>query len=234
MRLNWNNDFEKGLLKPAIVIALITILNACTSTKIDEHVQRPERAEISSEDAVVVLGRRHNSDYETEPDFINCIGSRLANGDPGFRLISETEFMNSLYPWFEPRTAPMAMNRFASLMEMPSFEQRVRDMKLKYVIWVDGSTERVDSMGSISCAVGPGGAGCLGFGSWQDDATYEASIWDVHQLQQVANVSANAEGTSYMPAFVVPIPLIARVQASACEGLGKQLQTLFVEGAITE
>ena len=234
MRLNWKSDLGAGPVRSSIAILVIAILTACTSTKIDEHVQRAERAAISSEEAVVVLGRRHNSDYETEPDFIDCIGSRLANSDPGFKLISETEFMNNLYPWFEPRTAPMAMNRFASLMEMPSFEQRIQDMNLKYVIWVDGSTERVDSMGSISCAVGPGGAGCLGFGSWQDDATYEASIWDVQQLQQVANVSASAEGTSYMPAFVVPIPLIARVQASACEGLGKQLQTLFVEGAVTE
>ena len=86
-------------------------------------------------------------------------------------------------------------------------------------------------MGSISCAIGPGGAGCVGFGAWEDDSTYEASVWDVQRMQPVALLSAEAEGTSYMPALVVPIPLIARVQASACDGLADQLQTLFVDSA---
>ena len=50
----------------------------------------------------------------------------------------------------------------------------------------------------------------------------------VRNLKSIARISAEAEGTSYMPAIVVPIPLIARVQASACDGLATQLQTLFV------
>jgi len=31
-----------------------------------------------------------------------------------------------------------------------------------------------------------------------------------------------------MPAFVVPIPLLARVESNACEGMGKQLANFFV------
>ena len=222
---------EFHLTRGRWVLALLSLLVCgCTSTKIDEHVQTPGGMFIAGSDSIVVLGRRHNSDYETEPSFIDCVGKKLAGGNVRLNLISESEFMDRLYPWFEPRTAPMALQRFEALMAMPLFEQRIHDLQLKYLIWVDGSTERTDSFGSISCAAGPGGAGCLGFGSWQDDAAYEASIWDVEQLRQVANVSAEAEGTSYMPAFVVPIPLIARVQASACDALGKQLQTLFVNG----
>ena len=40
-------------------------------------------------------------------------------------------------------------------------------------------------------------------------------------------LSSDASGTSYMPAVVIPVPLIARVQASACNGLGNQLRTFL-------
>lgn len=203
----------------------LLFLAGCTTTTIDEL--RHSNAVVEDGDTLVVLGRRHNSEYETEPDFIRCIGNRIGKASPA-RVLGELEFMNSLYPWFEPRTAPMALKRLENLMAIPQFSERVRNMGLRYIIWIDGNTETVDSMGSISCAVGPGGAGCVGFGAWEDDSTYEASVWDVRNMQPVALVSAEAEGTSYMPALVVPIPLIARVQASACDGLADQLQTLFI------
>jgi hypothetical protein len=76
--------------------------------------------------------------------------------------------------------------------------------------------------------VGPGGAGCIGFGTWDRESTYEASVWDLRQKETIARISASAEGTSYMPALIVPVPLIARVQSSACSALSDQLKTLFV------
>ena len=137
------------------------------------------------------------------------------------------EFMNTFYPWFEPRTAPMSLKRFQALRNKPLFAQRLRESSLRYIVWVDGQTETVDKAGSISCAVGPGGAGCIGFGTWDDTSTYEASVWDLQKMDIVAQISAEASGTSYMPALIVPIPLIARVQSAACDGLATQLKTLF-------
>jgi hypothetical protein len=42
-------------------------------------------------------------------------------------------------------------------------------------------------------------------------------------------VSADVSGTSYMPAFVVPIPLIARTQSAACSGLARQLSLFLAQ-----
>ncbi|MGK0440086.1 MAG: hypothetical protein ACJATK_003050, partial [Paracoccaceae bacterium] len=36
-----------------------------------------------------------------------------------------------------------------------------------------------------------------------------------------------AVGTSYMPAFVIPIPLLAQVEGDACQGMGNQLVRFF-------
>lgn len=207
----------------AFAVALSALLAGCTTTKIDE--KRVAQATVSSGDSVVVLGRRHSSDYETEPDFIRCIGRGVER--TGAHVVPELEFMNGFYPWFEPRTAPMSLERLEALMQKPLFSQRLRETNLRYIVWVDGKTETVDKMGSISCAVGPGGAGCIGFGTWDDASTYEARVWDLQKMDTVAEISAEASGTSYMPAVIVPVPLIARVQAAACDGLSGQLQKLF-------
>lgn len=196
---------------------------ACTTTRIDES--RVESAAVGSGEKVVVLGRRHNSEYETEPEFVRCVGRGVAS--TGAAVVPELEFMNSFYPWFEPRTAPMSLKRFEALLQMPVFAARMRELNLRYIVWVDGRTETVDKAGSISCAVGPGGAGCIGFGTWDDESKYEASVWDLRLSQSIATISTESAGTSYMPAVIVPVPIIARVRAAACEGLSAQLKKLF-------
>ena len=180
------------------------------------HFGNPEKDEIYG---------ATNNDYETEPDFIRCVGHGVERA--GAKVLPELEFMNSFYPWFEPRTAPMSIKRLEALMQKPLFAQNLRQTNLRYIVWVDGQTQTVDKAGSISCAVGPGGAGCIGFGTWDDSSTYEASVRDLQKMDTVAQISAEASGTSYMPALIVPVPLIARVQAAACDGLAAQLQKLF-------
>ena len=196
---------------------------ACTTTRIDES--RVESAAVGSGEKVVVLGRRHNSEYETEPEFVRCVGRGVAS--TGAAVVPELEFMNSFYPWFEPRTAPMSLKRFEALLQMPAFATRMRELNLRYIVWVDGRTETVDKAGSISCAVGPGGAGCIGFGTWDDESKYEASVWDLRLSQSIATISTESAGTSYMPAVIVPVPIIARVRAAACDGLSAQMKKLF-------
>ena len=212
-----------GLLLRVGMLAVLLLGAGCTTTTIDESRVAP--VAIGEGERVVVLGRRHSSDYETEPAFVRCVGRGIEA--TGATVLPELEFTNRFYPWFEPRTAPMSLKRFAALMRMPAFAARMNDTGLRYIVWVDGRTETVDKAGSVSCAVGPGGAGCIGFGTWDDESKYEASVWDLQQTQSIATISAEAEGTSYMPALIVPVPIIARVRAAACDGLSAQLKKLF-------
>ncbi|MEJ2442568.1 MAG: hypothetical protein P8Y42_03780 [Exilibacterium sp.] len=200
-------------------------LQGCTSVVIDED-QRIA-SDLQDGDAVVVLGRRHASDYETEPDLINCIGDTLQGGNAGINVISEDEFMDGLYPWFEPRTAPMKVRDLNRLLDRQELAQAMEQFHVRYIIWVDGNTETTNSAGSIGCSIGTGGAGCFGFGTWDKESDYEVSIWDYKNLQTLGKISADASGTSYMPAVVIPIPLIARVQANACKGIGVQLRSFL-------
>jgi hypothetical protein len=53
-------------------------------------------------------------------------------------------------------------------------------------------------------------------------------VWDLSGLEDAGTVSADFSGTSFLPAIVVPIPLIARTQSKACKGLADQLKLFIV------
>ena len=78
-----------------------------------------------------------------------------------------------MYPWFEPSTAPLSTDDLTVLLERPGVLDQVRSTGVRYVVWVDGSTDRVASGGGITCAAGVGGAGCMGLAWWEDDSRYD-------------------------------------------------------------
>jgi len=204
-------------------LTCLLLLNACASVTIDEY--QAADATLQGQETVVVLGRRHSPDYETEPDLISCVSKMISGGN--IQVIGEQEFVDQLYPWFEPRMAPMRVNRLSLYKAKPQVDEKIQSMNIRYMVWVDGNTRTTSKSGSIGCAVGVGGGGCFGFGSWHEKSDYEASIWDYKNHKLMGKISADAEGTSYMPAVVVPVPLLARVQSNACKGLGKQLRQIF-------
>ena len=116
------------------------------------------------------------------------------------------------------------MNR---LLSREDIAKTINSYNIRYIIWVDGNTETTSSSGSIGCSIGAGGAGCFGFGTWDKESDYEASVWDYQELENLGQISADASGTSYMPAIVVPIPIIAQVQKNACKAMGLQLRNFL-------
>ncbi len=207
------------VILPGLIAALTS---ACVTSTVDEMVFN-EPTEGIGDSSVVILGRRHASDYETEPDFIECVGDHISARDKSITVIEELDFLNALYPWFEPRTAPLKPQDIDRLMLQDPVQQKMVELKTEYMIWIDGSTERTDSAGSMTCGIGPGGAGCFGFGTWSNTSNYEATIWDFTDRTEVGRVNTSTSGQSYMPAVVVPIPIIAPVQGTACDGIGDQL-----------
>lgn len=220
-----NKGFVTGFLA-------LWLTGCATSTIIDEYRTTDSQLLVGETDKLVVLGRREAGDYETEPDFIACIGGKIATaGD--IQVVPELVFVNQLYPWFEPRTAPQQLKRMARMLEDPLIRDQIRQQGIRYMIWVDGNTEVVSKEGTLSCAVGPGGGGCYGFATWDKASNYEATIWDLRELNEKGRVKVDTSGTSYMIAIGAPIPFIARVQGEACEGIGNQIRGFFSTQAET-
>lgn len=214
----------QGKLIAAILSAAMA--TGCTTTTVDEYRETNSKLNLVNGDKIVVLGRRHASNHETETDFISCVGRKLA-ADPRIEVVGEQVFVDSVYPWFEPRTAPLGLKRMARMLNEAMIADPIRSQRIRYMIWIEGNTETTDREGSVSCAIGPGGGGCFGFATWEKQGVYEAVIWDLANLVENGRVRVNAKGSSYMIAIGIPVPIIAQVQKQACEGIGKQIRSFF-------
>ena len=214
------------ILRAVVIAAAVSTVSACITSRVEDT--READTGIDEGEAVVIMAKSYHLGNETEEKYINCVEDALSRGSGGLRVIPHREFVDSLFPWFEPRTAPAETKHLPKLMEYPGVADRIAQQRIRYIIWLDGDTERVAGGGSLSCAAGPGGGGCFGFTWWQNDADYEASIWDLEGLESAGSVTADVSGTSFLPALVIPIPLIARAQAKACKALAGQLREFIV------
>jgi hypothetical protein len=224
MTLNSSQPDRKTI---ALLAALTLALGGCVTSRVEDA--RVNTTGLNEGESVVIMAKSYHQGNKTESGYVDCLESALGRGSKGLRVIPSQDFIDSLFPWFEPRTAPAETKGLTKLMDRPGVADAIEAMGVRYIVWLDGDTERVAQGGSLSCAAGPGGGGCFGFAWWQNDADYEASIWDLDGFESAGTVSADVSGTSFLPALVVPIPLIARTQTAACKGLADQLRAFIVQ-----
>ena len=207
------------------LLFIVALFGCSATTTIDEYRPTGEAIELNANELVVVLGRRDAGHYETDREFIGCVGDKMRSAD--IQVLPEQEFIDAIYPWFEPRTAPKGLPRLKRLMQDASVKTQVDKRNVRYLVWLDGSTETLDSGGSISCAIGPGGGGCFGFAQWDKVSVYEALVWDLNELTEKGRLRVDSEGTSYLIGAVAPIPFLTPVKSDACSSMGNQLKNFF-------
>ena len=210
-----------------LVLIVANMLSGCVTSRIEQS--RDAVTGIASDEAMVLLGRASYNEKQTEESFTDCIADVLNKGDQSIRLIAQQQFKDDLYPWFEPRTAPTSADELGRLFAQPGVKERIDDANVRYLAWIDGDTVTIDSGGSMSCTISSFGGGCFGMSYWEEDASYEASIWDLKAMTSTGQISADATGTSYLAGVVLPIPILARPGNAACEGLAEQLRS-FIQG----
>jgi len=209
-------------------VLLSTLLSGCVTNTVQQV--REASTGMLATDSVVVLGRRSRpSVAETELDYISCVGDSVGSGGTKLNVIPEQDFLDAMFPWFEPRTAPVNTSELPNLIAEAPLAARMSEIGLRYLVWIDGATKRTEQSGSLTCSIGTFGGGCFGFLSWENDSSYEATIWDVRSGKSVGKISSDAVGTSYMPAVFLPLPIIAPVRRSACGAMGDQLKTFLLQ-----
>lgn len=219
-------------LRWCAMIILAGAVSACMTTRIEET--KDMATGIGAEESVVILATSYHTGNETEDKFLDCVSNRIKKGKTPLNVYPESEFRDALFPWFEPRTAPQDIEDLPELFSRPGISERIRERKIRYIVWVNGDTDQTGGGGSLSCAIGPGGGGCFGLAWWENESAYQAAVWDLEDSTHAGVVKANVIGTSVIPAIVIPIPVIARTQAAACKGLANQLKAFIVnEGPST-
>ena len=211
------------------IVALSALLGSgCMTATIEQS--RHTLTGVGDGESVVILARSYHNGNNTEGKFIDCIDDQLAKGKRPMSVLPDEEFRDAFYPWFEPRTAPKTPADLPPLLAVPAVVERINETGLRYIVWVEGSTEALEGGGNISCSVGPGGGGCFGLMWWEKDSDYEASVWDLREVASAGQVAADVNGMSIMPAVVIPVPLIAPTQTTACKRLAEQLKLFLYEG----
>jgi hypothetical protein len=231
-------------LRPALGCAAVALLAAgCMTSKVDET--RQVAAALQAHESIVVLKKPQLEGLGTEEKFVDCLqenlGGELVHPEDGqsaktskakdivpFKIYGEQQFADALFPWFEPSTAPANAAGLRTLLERPGVAERLEQIGVRYVVWLDGNTQRTDSGGSIACAIGPGGGGCFGVGWWEKQSGYIATVWDLRNAEELGSVSADVSGTSVLIGAVAPIPIITPVQRTACNRLADQLRSFLV------
>jgi len=217
---------EQLSIRLLAILSSLLALAGCVTTTIQEV--RQAHTGIAANDSVVILGRHQKGGETVEAGFVQCVSGHLNGGK--LAIVSEKDFVDALFPWFEPRTAPMETSDLPAIIRHPMFADKLKSIGVRYIVWVDGSTRRTDSSGSMSCTIATAGIpACFGFLSWENNSSYEAQIWDIREGTQVGKVSSDAVGTSFVPAVIAPVPFIARVQSGACSSLADELQK-FISG----
>ncbi len=212
-------------------VALLAFLCGCMQSRVEES--RELHTKIQKDEAVVILAKPQVEGASAEDEFMHCVAGGLA-GHGTIAIRTDEQFTDALFPWFEPGTAPVRPEALATLLTRPGVAEKVAASGVRYVVWLDGGTRKTDGGGSLACGASPGAAGCIGFGWWEKESNYEATIWDLKQARTAGSVGTNVTGTSAIIGALVPLPFIARVQGAACNRMAGQLRTFFTGGDDTE
>jgi hypothetical protein len=206
--------------------ATLMLLSGCMTAQLDEN--RSLSTSIASHEAVVLLAKPHVEGISAEDEFMDCVGEKMTR-ETGIQVRPNDEFVDSMFPWLEPSTAPQRPEGVTKLLSKDVVADRIAQSGVRYIVWVDGNTRQTDSGGSITCTLGPAGGGCIGFGWWEKESDYEATVWDLNTARTAGSVTTNVTGTSALVGVILPLPFIARVQGTACDRLAGQLSA-FLKG----
>jgi hypothetical protein len=228
-RLHSSSSGGNRLAVPVAVFIALSV-TGCMRAQVVES--REFATSIARDEGVVLLAKPHVEGTGTEEKFTDCVAEDLARGKSSknaFRVDDNHKFVDALFPWFEPSTAPTRPEGLTALFNKPLVAAKLAETGVRYVVWFDGETRKTDGGGSIACGAGPGGAGCIGFGWWEKESDYVATVWDLKETRSAGTVSTNVTGTSALVGAIIPLPFIARVQGTACDRMADQLRS-FLRG----
>jgi len=215
------------LLRLLLLISLMALINGCMTTRVEET--KDSATGLRAGESVVIIASSYHTTDPAEDAFMKCVIDGVQSGRGKLRVHPTEELQDAVFPWLEPRTAPQKVADLPKLLERSGVNERINARGIRYLVWIKGDTERTSGGGSLSCAAGPGAVACFGLTWWENMSAYEASVWDLDDGVSAGMVSTSVNGTSVVPAVILPLPFIARTRSAACKGMSKQLKR-FISG----
>jgi len=165
---------------------------------------------------IVVMGTQQDIRKDNLPV---CLEKALKRADPENKLISARIFRESLFPFFEPGTAPENAQELSIVLGNIAVQERIQALGVRFLVVAGGKTRFGEGEGGGVCSYG----GCLG-ATWTDKATDLAVlIWDFENADDEESLAVSAEGHNVLLWFFLPIPIIANTKRDACDQMSDQV-----------
>ena len=103
-------------------IAAGLLLSGCMQARIEES--REMATPLAKGERVVILAKPQIEGAGAEDDFMDCVGSGLG-GRNGVAVHDNNEFVDRMFPWFEPSTAPARPEAVSALLARPGVADQV-------------------------------------------------------------------------------------------------------------
>ena len=102
----------------------LTLLGGCMQARIEES--RELATPLAKGERVVILAKPQIEGSGAEDEFMDCIGSNLGD-DAGLSVHDNNEFVDKMFPWFEPSTAPAKPEAMSALLARPGVADQISE-----------------------------------------------------------------------------------------------------------
>src|SRR5688572_21643478 len=122
----------------------LLVLTGCMQARIEES--RELATPLAKGERVVILAKPQIEGSGAEDEFMDCVSSGLDDGKQ-VQVHDNNEFVDRMFPWFEPSTAPAKPENMSALLARPGVAEQITDSGVRYVVWLDGGTRKTDGGG---------------------------------------------------------------------------------------
>jgi hypothetical protein len=208
--------------KTLFVLTAILFLFGCTKTEMHYSSTGHSGARLETGSVISII----TSDYYRE--ISDCIEKELKKNIPEAKFISGSEFRKALYPWAEPSTAPKNEKEFANLLNKPLVLERVKNLGIKFIIYVSTSA-KIDQSGKLVGIVGiEGGGGVVGYHSEKRETEITATVFDVNKAVAMGEANTHSEGKDGVIGIGIPIPFFSFPTSKACNETAKNISNILL------
>jgi hypothetical protein len=155
-----------------------------------------------------------------------CIGSKLEALVPPVRIVSFDRLRMEFFPWLEFTTAPRTEEDLLRFLTQKVIHRKFEDLNLRYLIQVSGATTTDFGSGAVLCPYG-----CFGFAWGTRQSAFRITVIDLQSAITIASEAVTKQGDVYLPAFILPVPIIASTETEACQRLAERIHAIATHRA---
>ena len=219
-RLSSSCRSKGGLLIVVSVILLAKIIGSTTPSSGAPHGEQSQGSEQVHVGLIWWPANLTSEGDQFSRTVGKCLSREIEDLAPNVRIIDYLSVRSMLYPLMESETQPETEEEFGRLLSSARVQGRLAENDLDFLLAFSGETHADDWSEGILCAQA---AGCFGF-SWSNKETrINAALWTIDGNQHPERSTMLEQGTSIMPAVLIPVPIPADTETDACKALSIQI-----------